>query len=135
MVKKKSCGVPKIMKLHFNLKLGKSDVKKKIIPTNHCNETFHLMASSHKFTVVISHPSNHFFARFPNYLTYANKEEFVSLPLCPRLRRHNPPIIYLFFLRFSWNYKMLKLIHSGLSLTCSLQESDHFHLNVYAGEV
>lgn len=31
-----------------------------------------------KFVIIPSHPSNDFFAQFPNCLTYANKEEFVG---------------------------------------------------------
>lgn len=35
-----------------------------------------------KFVIVPSHPSNDFFAQFPNCLPYASKEEFVGTKYC-----------------------------------------------------
>lgn len=73
-----------------------------------------------KFVVLPSHPSNDFFAQFPNCLTYANKEEFVG-NLYFALTHSPEPLTTEYSHALSWQAATERLEAAG---TISLEESE-----------
>lgn len=75
-----------------------------------------------KFVVVPSHPSNDFFAQFPNCLTYANKEEFVG-NLYYALTHSPQPLSEEYLHALSWDAANERFIAAGC---ISQEEADEF---------
>jgi len=73
-----------------------------------------------KFVVVPSHPSNDFFAQFPNCLTYANKEEFVG-NLYFALTHSPEPLTSEYLHALSWKAATERLEAAG---SISIEESE-----------
>lgn len=65
-----------------------------------------------KFVILPSHPSNDFFAQFPNCLTYATKEEFVGL-LAYALTHAPEPMSEEFSHALSWEAATERLEAAG----------------------
>lgn len=65
-----------------------------------------------KFVIIPSHPSNDFFAQFPNCLTYATKEEFVAY-LCYALTHSPEPLTREYAHALSWEAATERLIAAG----------------------
>mmetsp|Transcript_17511 Transcript_17511/g.33197 ORF Transcript_17511/g.33197 Transcript_17511/m.33197 type:complete len:883 (+) Transcript_17511:1648-4296(+) len=75
-----------------------------------------------KFVVVPSHPSNDFFAQFPNCLTYANKEEFVG-NLYYALTHSPEPLSEEYLHALSWEAANERFIAAGC---IAKEEADEF---------
>lgn len=75
-----------------------------------------------KFCVVPSHPSNDFFAQFPNCLTYANKEEFVG-NLYYALTHSPEPLSVECAYALSWDAANERFANAG---SISVNESEEF---------
>lgn len=75
-----------------------------------------------KFVVVPSHPSNDFFAQFPNCLTYANKEEFVG-NLYYAITHSPEPLSEEYSYALSWNAANDRFAAAGC---ITKEESDEY---------
>jgi hypothetical protein len=65
-----------------------------------------------KFVIIPSHPSNDFFAQFPNCLTYATKEEFVG-GLYYAITHAPEPVTEEFAFALSWEAATQRLEAAG----------------------
>ena len=65
-----------------------------------------------KFVIIPSHPSNDFFAQFPNCLTYASKEEFVG-NLYYAMTHAPTPLIEEYAFALSWEAATQRLEAAG----------------------
>jgi len=65
-----------------------------------------------KFVILPSHPSNDFFAQFPNCLTYATKEEFVG-NLYYAMTHSPEPLTTEFAHALSWDAATQRLEAAG----------------------
>lgn len=65
-----------------------------------------------KFVIIPSHPSNDFFAQFPNCLTYANEEEFVG-NLYYALTHAPAPLTKEYAFALSWEAATQRLEAAG----------------------
>jgi hypothetical protein len=65
-----------------------------------------------KFVIIPSHPSNDFFAQFPNCLTYATKEEFVG-NLYYAMTHAPEPLTEVYAFALSWEAATQRLEAAG----------------------